>query len=126
MRVRSALVCVGLAAVIASAGCKASGAGADTAGGNTAGGNAAGVDVNSAPVSAAALCAHLRKEAPRIKAVGSEVGAMAQLTMSIADLYGDHLDQLSGDVIDAQAVASCPETRAELVKAAGIKSFAEL
>ena len=44
---------------------------------------------------------------------------MAQLTMGIADLYDDHLDQLDGDVLDAQAVQTCPETRDELVKAAG-------
>ncbi len=85
-----------------------------------------GADVAGAPVSAEALCAHLKKEAPRIEAVGSEVGAEAQLTMSIASLYDDHLDQLDGSVIDAQAVQSCPGIRTKLLKAAGLKSFAEL
>jgi hypothetical protein len=77
-------------------------------------------------VSAQELCAHLKKEAPRIEAVGSEVGAMAQLTMSIADLYGDHIDRLDGSVVDEQAAKTCPDTRAALLKASGVKSFAEL
>jgi hypothetical protein len=119
MRVRPVLVCVSVAAMLALTGCKAS---ADDEAAPVAGTAAEG----SAPISAEALCAHLKKEAPRIIAVGSEVGAMAQLTVSIANLYDDHLDQLDGDVVDAQALKTCPDVRAELTKAAGIKSFAEL
>ena len=110
-----------LMAVLVLTGCKESG---DTAAPAKAEGGA--VTTANAPISAEALCAHLKKEAPRIQAVGSEVGAMAQLTMSIADLYGDHLDQLDGDVIDEQAAKSCPDTRAVLLTASGIKSFGEL
>ncbi|MGX6604767.1 hypothetical protein ACWKSP_21950 [Micromonosporaceae bacterium Da 78-11] len=51
---------------------------------------------------------------------------MAQLTMSIATLYDDHLDQLDGAVVDAQARQSCPDVRAELVKAAGVQSLDDL
>ncbi|MEU4236995.1 hypothetical protein [Actinoplanes sp. NPDC026619] len=120
------LVCVGVVAALALTGCKASGSDTAAPPAATKAATKAAETQAGPPISAEALCAHLKKEAPRIKAVGSEVGAMAQLTMSIADLYGDHLDQLDGDVIDEQAVKTCPETRAELVKAAGITSFAEL
>ncbi|GIF19658.1 hypothetical protein BJ973_006702 [Actinoplanes tereljensis] len=116
MRVRPVLVCVGLAAALALTGCKAS---ADQEA-------APAAAAQEAPISAEALCAHLKKEAPRIIAVGSEVGAMAQLSISIANLYDDHLDQLDGSVVDEQALKTCPDVRAQLTKAAGIKSLAEL
>jgi hypothetical protein len=111
---RRVLACAAVLAALTLTGCKASGD--DSA-------PAAKAD---APISAEALCAHLKKEAPRIEAVGSEVGAMAQLTVSIANLYEDHLDRLDGDVLDEQATKTCPDTRAELLKASGIKSFGEL
>jgi hypothetical protein len=125
---RRVLACAAVLAVLALAGCKESG-GDDAAGTAkaTAAGKADGeVTAANAPISAEALCAHLKKEAPRIQAVGSEVGAMAQLTVSIANLYEDHLDRLDGYVLDEQATKSCPDTRAALLKASGIKSFGEL
>jgi len=132
MNLRRVMAGVALTIVLASAGCKASG-GDDAAGGAPApataaakGDTGAGVDVASAPVSAEALCAHLKKELPRIKAVGSEVGAQAQLAVSIANLYDGHEKLLNGDVLDAQAQKTCPDTRAELLKAAGIESFGNL
>jgi hypothetical protein len=131
MGLRPALLCAAAVVALALTGCSAAGddgAGAAPAAAATATPTtkSGGADVAAAPVSAEALCAHLKKEAPRIEAVGSEVGAEAQLTMSIASLYDDHLDQLNGSVIDAQAVQSCPDIRAKLLKAAGLKSFAEL
>jgi hypothetical protein len=135
MSLRRAFVGAAVLVTIALTGCSASGgddAGTEPAVSKTAAaapkadaGDGA-VDVANAPVSAEALCAYLKKDSARIKAVGSEVGAQAQLTMGIADLYGDHLDKLDGDVVDAQALKTCPATRAELLKAAGLKSFGEL
>ena len=55
-----------------------------------------------------------------------EVGSGTQLSMSIATLYDDDLDQLDGDVIDAQAEKSCPETWAELLQATGLDSLGSL
>jgi len=116
-------------------GCSSSGEdAAGTTTGTTAGTAAAGTKAAdakaggaaSAPISAEDLCAHLKKELPRIKAVGSEVGAMAQLTISIANLYDDHLEELDGDVLDAQATKTCPQTRTEILKAAGVDSFTDL
>ncbi|MFI5930811.1 hypothetical protein [Actinoplanes sp. NPDC051494] len=92
----------------------------------TAGPAPADAPAAAAPIPADELCAYLEKEAPRIKEPGTEIGVMAQLTTSIADLYGDHLDQLDGDVIDAQARETCPDIRAELTAAAGVTSFGDL
>ncbi len=71
------------------------------------------------------VCAHLKKELPRIKAVGSEVGAMAQLTMSLSSFYETHDKLADGTVLDAQTEASCPQVKAEILKAAGMTSFAD-
>src|SRR5512147_3169223 len=103
---RRVLVCAAVLAALALTGCKASG---DGAAGAAAPAKKDGGEVTAAnaPISAEALCAHLKKEAPRIQAVGSEVGAMAQLTVSIANLYEDHLDRLDGYVLDEQATKTC-------------------
>lgn len=130
---RRVLACAAVLAALSLTACKASGD--DTSGSaSTGAGTGAGtaktdggeVTAANAPISAEALCAHLKKEAPRIEAVGSEVGAMAQLTISISNLYDDHLDRLDGYVLDEQATKTCPDTRAALLKASGIKSFGEL
>jgi hypothetical protein len=123
------LVALGSAGCSSSGSSSGTGAGAGTKATTTAAKAPEGdgsVDAAAAPISAEALCAHLKKDLPRIKAVGSQVGAEAQLTLSIADLYNDHLDQLDGDVVDAQAKQSCPDTRAELLEAAGVDSFGSL
>ncbi|MFD1324378.1 hypothetical protein [Micromonospora sonneratiae] len=78
-------------------------------------------------VSAAALCDYLRSELPGLKAVGSEVGAMAQLTMGLSGWY----DQQGGAVpngaeIDRLTTAECPQVRTDVLKVAGITSFLAL
>jgi hypothetical protein len=123
MGLRAALVCVAAVFAVALSGCSSSG-GDEVAGSAPAATKAA--ETTAAPISAEDLCAHLKKELPRIKAVGSEVGAMAQLTISIANLYEDHLPELDGDVLDAQATKSCPQTRTEILTAAGVDSFTDL
>jgi hypothetical protein len=124
MGLRPGLVCVAAAFALALTGCSSSGG--DDAAARVPAAEAPAGDTKAAPISAEALCAHLKKELPRIKAVGSEVGAMAQLTVSIANLYEDHLTELDGDVLDAQATKTCPETRTEILKAAGVDSFTDL
>src|SRR5689334_4495241 len=123
MRIRAVVVGAAAVAVLALTGC---GTDSGDGGGAAAGGKGDGVTEANAPISADELCAYLKKELPGVKKQGSEIGAMAQLTMGIAELYGDHLDQLDGDVLDAQAVKTCPETRDELVKAAGVESLGDL
>lgn len=123
-------MCVAVVVTLGSAGCSASGSdeGAGT-GAAAAGAPAAADDTTGAdddPGAAKEVCAHLTKELPRIKAVGSEVGAMAQLTMSLAGFYEDHQKVADGTVLDEQTQKACPDVRAEMLKAAGIKSFADL
>jgi hypothetical protein len=121
MGLRQALACAAVTVALALTGCAAS-ADENAAGTTTPVATDEGVEAAEAPVSAEALCAHLKKELPRIKEVGSEVAAGAQPAMGIATLYDDHLDQLDGDVIDAQAEKSCPRTRAALLDATGLAS----
>jgi hypothetical protein len=132
MGLRPALVCAAAMVALVLTGCSDSGgettgaAPAATKAGAKAAAADDSVNVDNAPVSAKALCERLKEELPRIKAVGSEVGAQAQLTLSIADLYGDNVDKLDGDVVDAQAEKTCPGTRTQLLKAAGVQSFGNL
>ena len=126
MRLRRNVVCVAAVVTLGLAGCSA----ADNDKGPAAG---AATTAAAAPAAAAAgpgaakdVCAHLAKELPRIKAVGSEVGAMAQLTTSLAGFYENHEKVADGTVLDAQTEKECPQVRAEILKAAGMTSFADL
>ena len=123
----AAVVTLGLA------GCSGSGTDESPAAGAKAAGTTAGAKVAAGTtaaaddaVSAKEVCAHLTKELPRIKAVGSEVGAMAQLTISLAGFYENHQKVADGAALDAQTEKACPQVRAEILKAAGMKSFADL
>ncbi|MFI5953948.1 hypothetical protein [Cryptosporangium sp. NPDC051539] len=79
-------------------------------------------------VDPAALCAYLKGALPGWKAVGSEVGALAQATSDIADWYDKN--SKSGipdrDAMEAGTKAECPETRAEVLKTIGVDSFLNL
>lgn len=77
-------------------------------------------------VSAEDLCTYLKKSAPEWKAVGSEVGAMAQMTMGLAGFYDEQGAVPDGSDMDEKSQAECPEVRAEVLKAAGVESFTSL
>jgi hypothetical protein len=142
MRLRRVLVSVAVVAALGTTGCSASGADDDsdtdaapagataTAGAaertTAAAGATAAADETTDAAAAEDVCAHLTEELPRIKAVGSEVGAMAQLTMSLAGFYENHGKVADGTVLDAQTEKACPRVRTEILEAAGIKSFADL
>jgi hypothetical protein len=119
----AAVVTLGLAGCSGSGAEEGAEAGAPAAETTTAADKPA--DAADDPAAAKDVCAHLTKELPRIKAVGSEVGAMAQLTVSLANFYEDHEKVADGTVLDAQTEKTCPEVRAEMLKAAGMKSFAD-
>lgn len=126
MSLRGVLTCLSAVVVLGMAGCSAAGPEekqATTAPAAAATTTAAGDAVDAA--AAKEVCAHLTKELPRIKAVGSEVGAMAQLTMSLAGFYEDHAKVADGTVLDAQTESACPQVKAEMLKATGMKSFAD-
>jgi hypothetical protein len=120
MRFRRVLGCVAAVVVVGLGGCSGSDAGeSSTAAPAQATVGSAAVD----PGAGQDVCAHLSKELPRIKAVGSEVGAMAQLTMSLAGFYENHPKVADGTVLDEQTEKACPEVRAEILAAAGMQSF---
>ncbi|GAA3335724.1 hypothetical protein GCM10020358_05130 [Amorphoplanes nipponensis] len=102
-----------------SAGTAEAPAAAPAAGASTAA--AAAIDV-----SAADLCAYLKKNVADWKAVGSEVGAMAQMTIGLADFYDGKGAVPDGADIDEKSRAQCPDVRTEVLRAAGIDSFTAL
>jgi hypothetical protein len=77
-------------------------------------------------VSAAKLCDYLRGELPKVQAVGSEVGAMAQLTVGLANFFSENGKPADGSVMDDLTTKECPDVRSAALKAIGKASFAEL
>jgi hypothetical protein len=77
-------------------------------------------------VSGAELCGYLQGRLPELKAIGSEVGAMANLTVNLYSWYEKRGAVPTGTEIDEQTTATCPDVRAEILKVAGIESFATL
>ena len=124
MSLRRVLVGVAAVVTLGLTGCSASST--DDAPTAAPAGTTAGAAAADDSAAAKDVCAYLKKELPRIKAVGSEVGAMAQLTMSLAGFYETHEKVADGEALDAQTKKQCPEVRTEMLKAAGMKSFADL
>lgn len=78
-------------------------------------------------MSSAELCGYLQGRLPELKAIGSEVGAMANLTVNLYSWYEKRGAAVpTGTEIDEQMAATCPDVRAEIFKVAGIESFATL
>jgi hypothetical protein len=77
-------------------------------------------------VSAAALCGYLKENVAEWKAIGSEVGAMAQMTIGLADFYDRNGAVPQGADVDEKSKAECPDVRDDVLKAAGIQSFTSL
>jgi hypothetical protein len=77
-------------------------------------------------VSAKALCDYLSGELPKLKAMGSEVGAMANLTGNLYSWYNGQGAVPDGNQMDEQTLKECPDVRTEVLKAAGVKTFMEL
>ncbi|GLZ39230.1 hypothetical protein [Actinokineospora sp. NBRC 105648] len=72
------------------------------------------------------VCGYLRGQIPALKAVGSDVGAMAQLTIGLYDFYDKQGKVPNGLEIEANAQKNCPDVAEQVYKIAGIKSFAAL
>ena len=77
-------------------------------------------------VSAKALCDYLSGQLPKLKAMGSEVGAMANLTGNLYSWYNGQGAVPDGNQMDEQTLKECPDVRTEVLKAAGVKTFMEL
>lgn len=80
----------------------------------------------SSAVDAAALCAYLTGELPALQAIGSEVGAMANLAGNLFAWYDEQGAVPNGTEIDEQTLQECPDVRTEVLATAGIESFATL
>jgi hypothetical protein len=81
---------------------------------------------SAAPVSGADVCGYLRGQVPALEAIGSEVGAMANLTVNLYSWYEGKGAVPNGSQIDRQVAQECPDVAARVYELAGIKSFATL
>ncbi|MEU8286374.1 hypothetical protein AB0C01_18790 [Micromonospora sp. NPDC048905] len=81
---------------------------------------------DSTPVSAKAVCAYLDGQLPTLKGIGSETGAMANLTVNLYSWYELQGPVPTGRQIDDQTRQECPATRTEVLKLAGMESFERL
>ncbi|MGC4810419.1 hypothetical protein ACLQ29_07845 [Micromonospora sp. DT228] len=80
----------------------------------------------STPVSAKAVCAYLAGQLPTLKGIGSETGAMANLTVNLYSWYELQGPVPTGRQIDDQTRQECPATRTEVLDIAGMESFERL
>lgn len=129
-RIMTVVLVFGLCACGGGSATSSSGTSAGTSSGTSAapstaassGGDAAGGDVAGA---AASLCAFLEQEAPRLEAVGSEVGALAQLAIALADWTSDNPAYKLRDAeqLDTLTTQQCPKTRARVLKVLGKPQF---
>lgn len=81
---------------------------------------------SATPVSGADVCAYLRGQIPTLEGIGSEVGAMANLTVNLYSWYEQRGAVPNGSQIDEQVAKECPDVATQVYKLAGIKSFASL
>jgi hypothetical protein len=128
-----------IATVVLVLGLSACGGGSTTSGGTSSGAPAASSAAASsaAPSEAAAagddapagaaksLCTFLEQETPRLEAVGSEVGALAQLAIALANWTEDNptFKLKDAEQLDTLTTQGCPQTRTRLLKAIGAKQF---
>jgi len=77
-------------------------------------------------VSPAALCDYLTSQLPDLRAIGSEVGVMANLTANLFGWYDQQGAVPSGSEIDTQTAAQCPDVGPEVLTLAGIETFNSL
>ncbi|MEU9834581.1 hypothetical protein AB0D67_23880 [Streptosporangium sp. NPDC048047] len=77
-------------------------------------------------VSAAKLCDYLRGRLPELKAIGSEVGAMSNLTVNLYSWYEKQGHVPDGGQIDRQLQKECPDVQDAVLKVSGMRSFATL
>ncbi|MGC4833297.1 hypothetical protein ACLQ3D_02215 [Micromonospora vinacea] len=95
----------------------------DTTGSTSAAGPA---PADGSPVSAKDVCAYLDGQVPTLKGIGSETGAMANLTVNLYSWYEKQGPVPNGRDIDDQTRKECPATRTEVLKLAGMESFERL
>ncbi|MDX2645857.1 hypothetical protein PV341_20285 [Streptomyces sp. PA03-1a] len=82
-------------------------------------------DGDGNPVDAAAFCAFLTDEQPKVKDIGSDVGAQAALAIDLATWVSDHPEQQPRTAADFDAAAQqgCPGVRESILAATGHDSL---
>ncbi|MBG6068533.1 hypothetical protein [Micromonospora ureilytica] len=95
----------------------------DTTGSTSAAGSA---PADGSQLSAKEVCAYLKGQVPTLKGIGSETGAMANLTVNLYSWYEKQGPVPNGREIDDQTRKECPATRTEVLKLAGMESFERL
>ncbi|RQX13830.1 hypothetical protein DDE19_25050 [Micromonospora ureilytica] len=95
----------------------------DTTGSTSAAGSA---PADGSQLSAKEVCAYLEGQVPTLKGIGSETGAMANLTVNLYSWYEKQGPVPNGREIDDQTRKECPATRTEVLKLAGMESFERL
>ncbi len=81
---------------------------------------------SAASTSGADVCEYLRGQLPTLEGIGSEVGAMANLTTNLYSWYEKQGAVPDGAQIDKQVAEECPDVATRVYQLAGIKSFATL
>ncbi len=123
--IKAEIAAIGCAAALALAAC-----GNTDAGGPATNDPSASADespkAGGSTVSAKELCDYLESELPNLKAIGSQVGAMARLTVNLYNWYDKRGVTPNGAEMDQKTSKECPEIKAEVNKVAGIQSFATL
>ncbi|WP_421742878.1 hypothetical protein [Cellulomonas sp.] len=77
-------------------------------------------------VSGADLCEYLAGQLPQLREIGSEVGAMANVTVNLYSWYEGQGAVPDGTEIDTLTQEECPEVGSEVLTLAGMDSFATL
>ncbi|MEV1142890.1 hypothetical protein [Micromonospora sp. NPDC049799] len=118
---------VGLAALLSVTGCTGSSEGGEAAGTTSAAATGAASSPSDASVvSAKDVCAYLDGRLPTLRDLGSEVGAMANLTVNLYSWYEEQGAVPTGREIDDQTRQECPAIRAEVLELSGMESSERL
>lgn len=87
-------------------------------------GSSAATSVGSYP--AAEVCAFIQGQLPKLKAIGTTVGAEADITVSLFGFFQDHGIAPDGTQLEGATKAQCPDVHAELLKVTGLTSLAQI
>ncbi|MEO8830472.1 hypothetical protein [Lapillicoccus sp.] len=72
------------------------------------------------------MCAYLTQQLPALKAIGTPVGAHANLVGNLFGFLQSHAIPADSGALDEATKAECPQVRTEVLAVTGLTSFAEL
>ena len=75
---------------------------------------------------AADVCTYLTGQLPTLTAIGAPVGVQASLAGNLFGFFQSHGIPADGAQLEAATLAQCPDVRTQILKLAGLTSFAEL